>query len=291
MNSPEIQRIRISRGDRLTRGVFAVLCVVFLVIFAYPMVYCLWASIYSSGQFSLEGYRVLLNSKLVLRGFANSMYYTLSGTAISLATTVPAAYALSREQFRSRRLFYRMLVLTNYFGGGILPTFLLVKKLGMLNTMWALVLPSCVSVYNTKLLISRFQNSLSQSVYKAAMLDGCGHWRYLLTFAVPLTSPSIATVTFSYFVSYYNAYFAARLYITKPEKFPLTIILNNLLVKNQAATTLVSSSSAQAVNTATMAEYALIIISSLPVMLVFAILRKRIKTPEREDEGNRGEGL
>lgn len=185
------------------------------------------------------------------------------------------AYVLSQPQFKLSKFFAMLFTFTIYFGGGMIPTFLVVKQVGLLNTMWSLILPSCMSVYNIYLLRAHFQNKIPIELQRAAMLDGCGHWRYLLKVVLPISAPFLSVIAFYYVVSYWNSYFTAMIYISDLDKLPLASILNNILIKNQDIGQ--SSLNGATVEQKRMMEYATIVFSSAPVLVCFAILRKHFR--------------
>lgn len=274
--------IRPALCDRITRIACGMICVLMLILFIGPLSYVMLSSVRWGGKTSLNGYRLLLSNEAVLRGALNSCVYSVVGTAVSLSVTVCTAYALSRRELKCRKFVYWMLMITNYFSGGMIAMFLLVKRLGMVNSMWALILPNCMGIYSTRVLMNRFSNSISQDIHSAASIDGAGHLRFLLQIGIPLMAPSIAVTAFSCFVGYWNSYMSARLYLTDEALYPLSVVLNNILMKNQAADILNTSSSASAVHATITAEYALIFLSSLPVMLIFCLMQRKIRHSELE---------
>lgn len=267
-----------------------VLLILFFVVFIYPIAYVVVSSISTPNmrdslslipnEISFEGYKVILQDKTILRGFLNSLLYTSVGTFVSLSVTVLTGYTLSRHEFKSKNFITVLFVITLYFNGGMIPTYLVVKKLGLLNSMWSLILPSCISVYNIFLTKAHFANKIPKSLYDAAQMDGCGHWRFLLKVALPMSTSFLMVIALFFAVSYWNSYFNSMIYITDLEKLPLANVLNNILIKNQ--TTLESgvfSSNIDEISAQRkqLIDYALIVFSSLPVMLMFAISKKHIQ--------------
>lgn len=240
-------RIRQTVGDRITKTICTILCLFFLVIFIYPMIYVLISSVFVNSYFSFDGYISVLNDSAVINGFINSVVYSLVGTFISTTISVLSAYVLTQNKFHFSRVFNGIIIVAFNFSGGMLTTYLLVKEMGLINTIWAIVLPSAFSFTNIKTLIARFKSSLSMELREAASLDGCNHLKYLWSVAIPLTSPSIITIAFFSFVSYWSSYFNARLFITDRNKYPLSLVLNELLLQEQGNDVLISSSSANSV--------------------------------------------
>ena len=278
-------RIRLSKGDLLTQIICLLLCSIALVVFLYPLLYVLFASFVSEGTLSLKGYLVLLNNKLVVKGLWNSILYSVVGTIITVLLTVFSAFALTRKKSRSSGIIEMLIFyIPFHVSGGIIATYIVVHKLGLINTMWALILPFAIGYRSLRDLKAVFENSLSADICKAATLDGCGAMRYLFSIALPLMLPSVALIAFRYFVGYWSNYFYAQLFITDRNKFPLSMVLNELLVKNQA-TDILTNATADGIHTVQMAQYALIVISSLPILLVFIMIQKKLR--EIHNKGRR----
>lgn len=284
------RKIKHSRADIVISVFCVILGLAFLVIFAYPVLYVLVSSISTDAmrtkitnipnEISFAGYMEVLTDPTVLRGFLNSVVYTATGTMVSISITVLFAYVLSRPTFKNARLVTILLMITLYFSGGMIPTYLVVKKLGLINTMWALILPSCISVYNIFLLRSYFTNKIPQELYDASIIDGCGHWRFLLQIVLPMSSSFLMVIALFFVASYWNSYFMATIFITDMDKLPLANVLNNILIRNQDSSLssglLNSASSINLEQKKKLIEYALIVVSSLPVILFFIITRKHM---------------
>ncbi len=274
--------IKKSWQDRLTVFICSVIVCVFALAFLYPLYYVAVSSVSTSAsllsilkEFSLDGYITLFREPRIIKGFLNSVVYTFTGTLISMTMTVLVAYVLSQPDFKLSKVIAAMFTVTIYFGGGMIPTFLVIKNLGILNTMWSLILPSCMSVYNIYLLRAHFQNKIPRELQGAAMLDGCGHWRYLIKVILPISGSFLSVIAFYYIVSYWNSYFTAMIYISDLDKLPLASVLNNLLIKNQDFGQY--SASGATVQQRKMMEYASIVFSSAPVLICFALIRKHFK--------------
>lgn len=280
--SNKILRIRESFGDCITKLICTILCFILLIVFIYPMLYVIVSSVYFNSVLSLEGYFVVFNDSTVITGFFNSVVYSLVGTLISTLVSILSAYILIQDDFYIGKVFNIILIIAFNFSGGMLTTYLLVKGLGLINTIWAIVLPSAFSFTNIKTLVSRFKSSLSIELKDAALLDGCTHFKYLTRIALPLTCPSIITIAFFSFVSYWSSYFNARLFITDRNKYPLSLVLNELLLQEQGNDSLIAGSSANSVTISIMAEYAVIVLSSAPVMILFVLLSRFMKKVNRE---------
>lgn len=289
-----MNRLKKHRKKSVSDIIFLTFCtallILFFVVFMYPIAYVVVSSISTPSMrdglslmpnsISFEGYKAILQDKTIIRGFLNSLLYTSVGTVVSLSVTVLTGYTLSRDEFKSKNFITVLFVITLYFNGGMIPTYLVVKKLGLLNSMWSLILPSCISVYNIFLTKAHFANKIPKSLYDAAQMDGCGHWRFLLKVALPMSTSFLMVIALFFAVSYWNSYFNSMIYITDLEKLPLANVLNNILIKNQ--TTLESgvfSSNIDEISAQRkqLIDYSLIVFSSLPVMLMFAISKKHIQ--------------
>ena len=275
MKSDEIT-IKKSLRDKLTIMICTIIVLCFTFAFLYPILYVIVSSFsvtnsfeFSLKNFSLNGYIALLKEPTLIQGFLNSILYTSVGTLISVSLTVLVAYVLSQPYFRSAKIFAMFFTFTIYFGGGMIPTFLVIKKLGLLNTMWSLILPSCMSVYNIYLLRAHFMNKIPIELQRAALLDGCGHWRYLLKVVLPISSTFLSVIAFYYIVSYWNSYFTAMIYISDFDKLPLASVLNNLLIKNQDVG--LSNLSGATIQERQLMEYAAIVFSSAPISTICSV--------------------
>ncbi len=284
------KKVKHSLTDKILIAVCVLCGIAFLFIFAYPVIYVLISSISTDAmrtgvslipnEISFDGYKEVLTDPTVQQGFINSVVYTVTGTLVSLTCTVFFAYVLSRPTFKGAKLITVMLMITLYLSGGMIPTYLVVKKLGLLNTMWALILPSCISVYNIFLLRSYFTNKIPAELYDAAVIDGCGHWCFLVRVVLPMSSSFLMVIALFFVSSYWNSYFMASIYITDLDKLPLANVLNNILIRNQDSSLtsglLNSGSNINAEQTKQLVEYALIVVSSLPVISFFIVTRKHI---------------
>ncbi|MEK3733048.1 MULTISPECIES: carbohydrate ABC transporter permease [Paenibacillus] len=285
--------VKESRGDRWFL-LFNYMYLLFaLVIVLYPLVYIISASIsdpryVSSGEMWLlpkgitfEGYaRVFENSK-IWTGYKNTIIYALVGTAVNLLVTMPAAYALSRKDFVGRGFFMGMFLVTMFFGGGLVPSYLLVKDLGMVNSMWALILPGAASIWNIIVARTFFQSTIPRELQEAAHIDGCTNLRLFMKIVLPLSLPIIAVMALFYGVGHWNSYFSAMIYLNEEAKYPLQMILRQILVLQEMGSEMtgpVSGEVAQALankaDVAALVKYAVIIVSTLPVIAVYPFLQR-----------------
>jgi putative aldouronate transport system permease protein len=280
-----------SRNDRIFDAVlFVILTAVFLAA-AYPLYFVIIASFSSpkavSGgsvvflpvSISLEGYAKVFENRQVISGFINSIIITTTGTLISLIITLPTAYALSRRDFGGRKWVMTFYIVTMFVSGGLIPTYLVVKNLAMLDKIWSLVLPGALGVYNMIVARTFFKTSIPDELLEAARIDGCNDFRFFFRMVLPLSGAIIAILVLYYGIGQWNAYFSALLYISTPKKYPLQVVLRSILIQN-------SMSYQGAVPAQQLAEleyrrqvaelmkYSLIIISSLPVIIVYPFIQK-----------------
>jgi ABC-type glycerol-3-phosphate transport system permease component len=280
-------KIREPFRDRLSLIVIKIMLAVVLGLVLLPLVYIV-ASSFSSPDavnagrvsfwpvdFSLEAYRSALSNSEVLRGYYNSLIYAIAGTAISVSLTVAIAYPLSRRTFYGRNVVMTLLVFTMLFSGGLIPTYMVVHDLGMLNTRWALLIPGAIGVWQVIIARTFFANSIPDELYEAAALDGASDLRVLRSVVLPLSKPLLAVLALMYTIYQWNTYFDALVYLKDPDLFPLQIVLRNILILNTprtGATDLAESMRQQQL--ANVLRYALIVISSLPVLIIYPFVAR-----------------
>lgn len=263
-----------------------------VIVTAYPLYWVIISSIsepsaVSGGEvvwypvgFTLKGYAEVFKDPQVIRSFFNSLLYTVCGVLTNLIVTLPTAYALSRDKFSGKKAITVFYVITMFFGGGLIPTYLVVKSLGLLNSMWSLILPGCLSVYNMIVARTFFKTNISEQLYEAAAIDGCTQGYFFFRIALPLSKAIIAILILYYGVGHWNSYFSGLIYISDQNKYPLQLVLRNILVTNQTA--LSQTATTEAAREALKAKkelidvmkYSLIIISSIPVMVVYPLVQK-----------------
>lgn len=280
--------IKESFGDRIfLLAIYVFLTLVMLAVL-YPLVYIVSSSFSSpravvSGQvwlfpveFSLRAYKSIFRSSQLMTGYYNTVVYTVFGTLINLAFTILMAYPLSVRQFYGRHLFMTLLMITMFFSGGLIPTYLLVKELNMLDTRWAMWLPGALSVFQVIVARTFFQSSIPQELAEAAQMDGCRDTRYLVSVVLPLSKPIIAVMTLMYAVGHWNAYFDALIYLRSEKLFPLQYVLRNLLILNAADPEMLANTAAKIRDQGfeQALKYALIVVSSVPVLIMYPFVQK-----------------
>ena len=224
--------------------------------------------------FTLEGYSRTLGDSAILRGFMNSLIYTVVGTALSLALTVALAYPLSRLDFWGRRGIILAVIFTMLFAGGLIPTYLVVQNLGLLDTRWALILPQAVGVWQVIIAMAFFRLSIPDELYEAAQLDGSSDLRFLGSVVLPLSKPLLAVVALMYAIAQWNSYFDALLYLRDSDLYPLQLVLRNILILNQGSPGMDAAVMMERQRMADLLKYSLIVISTVPIMLVYPFVAR-----------------
>ncbi|HJC22538.1 MAG TPA: carbohydrate ABC transporter permease [Candidatus Eisenbergiella merdavium] len=225
--------------------------------------------------FTLEAYKMVFENEDIWKGFINSCFYTGVGTLISIILTIMAAYPLSRKGLEGRRIFMLLILFTMYFSGGMIPTYLLVKNLGLYDTRWALLIPAALSTYNLIVAKTFFENSIPEELYESARLDGCGNLQMLLKIVLPLSKAILAVLVLYYAVEIWNAYFDALIYIRNADLHPLQIVLRNILLLGQTEQMGTNDvGMAEKVKMAEAVKYSAIVISSVPMLLIYPFVQK-----------------
>ena len=283
-----------TKFDRVFDALNVVFMVLLMLLILYPLYFTVIASfsdayelmrgnvIFLPKGITTEAYRNVLKNDSIWQGYANTLMYASTGTVYALVITLPTAYALSRQELRGRGFFMTYFMFTMYFSGGMIPSYVLMKQLNLLNTRWAMILPAGMSVYNMIIANSFFRSSIPKELYEAARIDGANEYVTFFQVALPLSGAIIAVIALYTLVGHWNSYFSALLYLTNDDLYPLQLVLRNILLENQQLRIMESSSmdtkQLEAMQRrAMMAEvmkYALIFISSLPVLLAYPFVQK-----------------
>ncbi len=285
---PSGRRIRHSRGDRAFYLAIDVFLLLALLVVLLPVLYIVSSSFSSptavmTGRvllwpvdFSLEGYRAVFRYPAITTGFANSVFYTVAGSAINILMTVLAAYPLSRTKMAGRNIIMFLFTFTMIFSGGLIPSYLLASSLHLVNTRLVMLLPGAIGVYNLIICRTFFQNNIPAELYEAASIDGCNHIRFLLRVVLPLSKPIIAVLLLYYAVGHWNSYFNAFIYLSDRSLFPLQITLREILVQNTVDASAVFDPELDAAKQglADLLKYSLIIVSTVPFMIVYPFVSK-----------------
>jgi putative aldouronate transport system permease protein len=279
--------IKESKGDARFTWLNYALLGLFVITILYPLIYIISASFSSyhaliSGKVwlwpvepTLEGYIAVFKYKLIWTGFRNSLFYTIAGTLINVVMTLLAAYPLSRKDLDGRNALMFLFVFTTMFSGGLIPTYLLVKDIGILNTQWAMLLPGALNVWNMVVTRTYFQTAIPDEMLEAAKIDGCSDFRFLWKIVLPLSGPIIAVITLFYAVGHWNQFFNALIYLKQQSLYPLQIVLRDILVQNEVDVSMLDTEdAAKREGLRELLKYALIVVSSVPMLVVYPFVQK-----------------
>ncbi len=278
---------KLPTGDK-TILIFAyVILGLFLVAIILPVIYIILASFidpitlqnkgltFDFSKWTVTAYERVLGNKQIWVGFRNALIYSILFTIISVIVTLLAAYPMSRADFKGKGFFNTIFVITMFFGGGLIPTYLLISNLHMLDTIWAILLPGAFSVWN--MIIARtYYMGIPKDLQEAAEIDGATEMIYFFKILLPVCTPIIATIAMWQFVCMWNSYRAAMIYLNSASKQPLQLVLRSILIQSQPEPGMVSDmqSTAARAQLAELLKYATIIISSLPLMIMYPFFQK-----------------
>jgi len=258
-----------------------------LITVAIPLIFVL-ASSFSSAEaiaagrvllwpvdFNIRGYRMILSTSAIIIGFRNALFYTIFGTAINIVMTFLAAYPLSRRDFQARNHITILFAITMFFSGGLIPTFLLIRSLGMLDTIWVMLIPVAMSVWNVIITRTFIQANIPVELYECASLEGCGDFYYLWRIVVPLSKPIIAVMMLLYAIGHWNSYFNAMIYLSNRDIFPLQLILRDILILHMGLGSPMDVVRQQELLFFSyLLRYSTIVVASLPLMLAYPFVQK-----------------
>ncbi len=279
------RRVRESPVDRVFLVGVYILLTTFLIVVLLPLWYILVSSFsspaaVSAGEvflwpvdFTLRGYEVVFTNSTILTGFANSAFYTVAGTAISVTLTVMLAYPLSRADFVGRKFLTGAVVFTMLFAGGLIPTYLVVQSMGMLDTRWALLIPKAVAVWPAILAITYFRTAIPDELREAGEIDGASDLRILWRVVLPLSAPMLAVIALMYAIVQWNSYFDALIYLRDDSLYPLQLVLRNILILNTDAGADVTAA-IERQQLASLLKYSLIVVSTVPMMLIYPFVAR-----------------
>lgn len=281
------RHIERSRSDTAFDIITYVLAVIILIIIIYPLYFIVIASFsnptsVTNGRvwfipdgFTLDGYRALLEAPQLWTGYKNTILYTVVGTVIGLMFNIPAAYALSRKDLYGRRVLNVFFLIVMFFSGGLVPTFLVVLKVGLYNTFWVMVLPFCISIYNMIVARTFFETSIPPDLLDAAQVDGCNNLRFFFQIVLPLSKAIVAVIALWTAIGHWNSYFNALIYLRDEARQPLQLVLRNILITNQRLFAVTTGEAAlEAVRKANLLRYTSIIVSTLPILCFYPFIQK-----------------
>lgn len=272
--------------DHLFMTIVYAFCAIALIAILIPLIFVVAASFSSPDallsakvflwpvDFTLRGYKMVFDHDLLPLSFWNSIVYTVVGTVINLVLTVLAAYPLSRKDLAVRNPIMMLFAFTMLFNGGMIPTYLLVRDLGMLDTMWAILLPTAISVWNLIITRTYFQTSIPQEILESASIDGCNDFQFLIKMVIPLSVPILAVNVLLYAVGHWNSYFNEMIYLSTNTKFPLQLILRDILLNDQSAGTMDVTEQLERQKTQYLLQYSSMVVGTVPLMLLYPAVQK-----------------
>ncbi len=275
--------------DKVVYIVNYVLLLLLLVAVLYPLIYIVSCS-FSAGDAlmtgkvkllpvapTLQSYKAVFKYQSIWIGYRNSILYAVVGTLISMVLTLLAAYPLSREDFKGRKIYTVIVLFTMMFSGGLIPTYMLIKNLGLMDSIWAVVLPGAVSAYNIIVARTFFANTIPKELREAAEMDGCSDFRFFLKIVIPLSTPIIAVLSLWVIVGLWNSYFGPMIYLDTQDKYPLQLVLRRILLLSQVNLNQ-SNIDPEVIRRnqylSEMLKYGTIIVSSVPLMIVYPFVQK-----------------
>ncbi len=260
-----------------------------IVLILYPLYFIIIASVSEPSEilngnvwlwpqgFTLEGYTRIFSDGTIIRAFGNSVMYTVIGTVISVAAILCAAYALSRKDLYGRTFFMLLFIITMFIDGGLIARYLVVRDLGMLNTIWAIVLPGAIGVWNLIIARAFFENNVPAELREAAQLDGANDFRFFLQIVLPLSKPLIFLMVMIHLVANWNAFFDALIYLNDESMYPLQLVLRNVLIQSEVSSaggTGALDSYAAAQRLGELIKYGMIVVSTVPLLIVLPFMQK-----------------
>ena len=281
-------KIKNPMEDRILYFVVYTVIILFLLVILYPIIFIISASFSEGSEVqlgrvylwpvkpTLEGYRAVFSHSNIMTGYRNTILYTLGGTLINVVVTVLCAYPLSRRDMPIRGFFVFLFVFTMFFGGGLIPTYLLVNSLGMVNTFWALLIPGAMSVYNMIITRTFFQNGVPHELLEASQIDGCSDARYFFSILLPLSQAVISVISLYYAVAHWNSYFSALIYIRDKQLQPLQLILRSILLSTRVSLNEFEDPDLLEgkIGLEFLVKFALIVVSSAPIMCLYPFVQK-----------------
>ncbi len=283
-----MKKILRSKDDLIFNIINYTLLGLALIIFLYPLIFIVSSSFSSVDavvtgrvrllpvEFSLDGYKAVFQSSKIWTGYLNSFLYMTVGTAINIFVTLLAAYPLSRKDLKGRNVIMMFFTFTMIFNGGIVPTYLVVSKLDILDSIWAMVLPGAMSVYFMIIAKTFFQETIPVELQEAAQMEGCSTPKLIWHVILPLSRAIIAVLVLFYAISHWNSYFDALMYLNTEDKQPLQIVLREILIRNQQNASMMKDAVLleKSEGLKQLLKYALIVVSSLPVLCIYPFVQK-----------------
>lgn len=273
--------------DKVVYITIGILLILMLIVVIYPLVYVVIASFmdptkllndglsFNPKDYSIESYRIIMKDSSIMRGFLMSLFYSITYAFIVVVVTLTIAYPLSLKDFVGKKLLMMLIIITMFFGGGLIPTYLLLRNIGLLNTVWAVLLPGALGAWNV-LLAKTFFEGMPNELREAAEIDGASHFQYFIKIVLPLSKPIIAVLALYAFVGQWNSYFDAMIYLENQDLQPLQVVLRRILVQNQVPPGMISAQQQmiELKKIAEMIKYSSIVLASLPLLLMYPFFSK-----------------
>lgn len=286
-----IKKSEYKKKRKLTDTLFDISVYGFAILLMLLIIYPLWFVIIASfsnpaevangnvwfwpSEWKLDGYIELFKQDIIWRSYFNTILYTVVGTFVALAVNIPAGYALSRKDLVGRKWISLFYIIPMFVGGGLIPTYLIIKEFGLLDTFWVMVLPFAVSTFNIIIARTFFSTSLPEGLWEAAQIDGCNTFRYFFSFVIPLSKAILAVIGLWTAVGIWNSWFNALIYLTNEDLQPLQLVLRRILIANESLLGATSGSLATELRQLSdMMKYAAIVVSTLPIMCLYPFLQK-----------------
>lgn len=280
--------IRAPRADAVFHAVVLLFLALVTIVILFPVLNIIATSFSSynaviagkvwiwPAEFQLETYKAVFSSGSIFLGYRNTILYTVLGTCVNLAVTICAAYPLSFSDLRGKNALSGFFAFTMLFSGGMVPGYIVVNRLGLIDTIWAMLLPGALSVWNMIIMRTFFQSNVPRELYEAATIDGCSDFRYLVQVMLPLSGSIIAVIALYYAVSHWNGYFNAMLYLNTKSRYPLQIFLREILLLGQMDSDMAGNMdySLYAQGASELIKYAVIVVSSLPMMVIYVFIQR-----------------
>ena len=278
--------IKLTAGDRAFYAVNTVLLALLAIIVIYPLYFIIIASFSDpdavlGGQVILypvrvtfEGYAKILQRTDVWRGYLNTIIYTLLTVVLSLAVTIPGGWALSRKTIPGKKFLMIYFIIPMFFGGGLIPFYNVMSSLGLINTIWSIVLPSILSVWNLFMTRTFFESSIPDGLVEAAKIDGAGEFRIFTLLVIPLSKAILAVMALYYAIGQWNSYFNAMIFLQNENLYPLQLVLKEILIASESTTGGSGETILEQYRTANQIKYVSVIVSSAPVMLLYPFVQK-----------------
>lgn len=278
--------IKKTKGEKIFQVVNAILMVILIIITLYPILYVAFASLSKPSEliqhqgilwkplgFSIEAYKMVFKNPMIAIGYQNTLFYVVVGTAFNILLSCLGAYILSRKGLYIKKFLTVFIIFTMYFGGGLIPFYLLVKKLGLTNTRWALIIPRAINTWNLIVMRTAFA-SVPDSLEESARIDGAEDFSILFKIILPLVMPTIAVMVLFYAVAHWNGWFDAMVFLRKRELYPVQLILREILISNDTSSMMFNVSGVDKEPVGETIKYATIIITTLPILFIYPFLQK-----------------